>query len=174
MDYISANYIKFAMSNFGLVMLLVAVLFILFHRLAIKNISQAEIVYRWIALFPLGFTAIYAFTMHAFFSLIAASTIGWISTPFQYEVAVANLAIGFLAIMSFRASYGFRLATVVASTIWLWGDAIVHLYEIFLYHNYAIGNAGSWLFLDIFIPLILISCIVKLKPGALIVREIQL
>lgn len=165
-----AYWIAFVLSNFDLVMFDVAVIFIILHRILVgKRVPESEIVYRWVAVFALGFTAIYAFVMHVFFAKIAATTIGWQISPFQFEVGIANLAIGVLGILSFRASYGFRLATVIGATLWLWGDAIGHLYQLIKAQNYSIGNAGTWFWMDLIIPLILIICINKLKPGKLIV-----
>ncbi len=149
--------------DFGLCMLILALIFIFINRLASRSISFFEIVYRWVSLFPLGFTAIYAFVMHAAYPNFTAATIGWSNSPFQYEVAMADLAFGVLAILSFRASYGFRLATVIGSTVWLWGDASGHIYQMITQQNFTVGNAGSWFWMDIIIPIILIICMVKLK-----------
>lgn len=159
-----AEWINWVLSNFVLAMFILAILFILLHKAIRRTVSEAEIVYRWVALFALGFTGIYTFVMHAFYPDFTAASIGWASSPFQYEVAMADLAFGALGILSFNASYGFRLATVIGSTCWLWGDATGHIYQMIKYNNFAIGNAGSWFWMDVFIPLILIICIMRLKP----------
>lgn len=84
---------------------------------------------------------------------------------------MADLAFGLLGVLSFKASYGFRLATVIGVTCFLWGCAIGHINQMVIHHNFTIGNAGSWFWLDILLPILLIMCIVKLKPGALIVSD---
>lgn len=158
--------IPYALENFGLAMLILAIAISiiewLFHKLFRTGTSGATVFYRWIALLAVGATCIYAFIMHAFFSEMAAKTIGWATTPFQYEVAVADLAIGVLAILSFGASLGFRVATVIGTTIWFWGDAVVHVYEMMTKDNFAVGNAGSWLWIDIAVPILLIICLLKI------------
>ncbi len=159
----SADIIALLLSNFPLSMFVLALILIAINRLVSKKISSAEIIYRWISLFPLGFTAIYAFVMHAFYPEFTAATIGWASSPFQYEVAMADLGFGAIAILSFRANYGFRLATVIANTFWLWGDAIGHIYQMISQQNYSVGNAGSWFWMDIIIPLLLLITMCKLK-----------
>ena len=151
------------LTNFGLVMFILAVICILLHYLFSKNKTLSEITFRWIALFPLGFAGIYMAVMHVFFSEIAASTIGWASSPFQFEVGMADLAIGVLGILSFNANYGFRSATTIAALIWLWGDAFGHIYQMYTHQNFAIGNAGSWFWMDILVPLILIICIRNMR-----------
>lgn len=162
-NWMEINWMEWGFANFGLVMFILAAIFMLFHRIAISRISEAEIIYRWMALFALGFTGIYTFFMHVFFSAFTANQIGWQPSPFQFEVAMADLAIGVVGILSFNASFGFRLATVIAATIFLWGAAVGHLYQMIRFQNFAIGNAGSWFWMDIVVPLVLIVCLIKMK-----------
>lgn len=156
------KYVPWVLKNFSLAMLILAILFILLHKLIRRHVPDSEIVYRWLAFFALGLSSLYAFVMHAFFPELAAKSIGWAVSPFQYEVAMANLAIGVIAILSFNASFGFRLATVIAAVFWLWGDAAGHIYQMVQFHNFNTGNAGSWFIMDIIIPLMLIITVRKL------------
>ena len=159
-----ADWIGLLLSNFGFAMFLVAVFFMLLNRLVTRGrVPQYEIVYRWIALFPVGVTGVYTFVMHVFYPDISAATIGWSPSPFQYEVGIADLGFGVLAILSFNASYGFRLATTLGNTVWLWGDAIGHIHQIIAQQNFSSGNAGTWFWMDIFMPVIMLLCILKLR-----------
>ena len=162
-NWMQTDWMEWGWKNFGLVMFILAAIFMLIHRIAIRRISEAEIIYRWVALFALGFTLIYAFVMHVFYSEMAASSIGWQPSPFQFEVAMADLAIGVLGILSFNASFSFRLATVIAATIYLWGAAAGHFYQMLRFQNFTVGNAGSWFWMDIVVPLVLIICLIKMK-----------
>lgn len=163
-------WMSLVLYNFPIVMFIVALIFSIVHRLIVgRKTLGSEILFRWMAFFALGFTGIFAFIGHVFFGEIAAVSIGWVTSPFQYEVGVADLALGVLGISSYVAGYGFRLATVVAATIMFWGDAIGHIYQMIYHHNYTIGNAGTWFWMDIIIPLVLIACLEKLRPGKLIV-----
>lgn len=155
--------IALLLGNFGVCMVVLAIIFCIINRLVNKKMELAEIIYRWFALFALGYTAIYAFVMHAFFPNFTAATIGWANSPFQFEVAMANLGFGVIAILSFYRNYGFRLATVIGNTCWLWGDAIGHAYQMMTYRNFTMGNAGSWFYMDVFLPLLLLICIIKLR-----------
>lgn len=158
--------IRVFLNNFSLAMLIIAIIFILFHKLIRRRLAESEIVYRWVAFFAVGLACLFAFVFHAFYPRIAAKNIGWfMSQPFQYEIAIANLAISIIAILSFNASYGFRLATVIATTIFLWGDAIGHLYQITMFHDLSPGNAGSWLVTDIIVPIILILTLGRMKSS---------
>jgi hypothetical protein len=160
----TGGWLALMLSNFAVTMLIVAIIFMLINAAVTSaRISKYEIIFRWITLFAIGFTGFYTFIIHAFYPEIAAANIGWAPSPFQYEVAMANLSFGLLAVLAFNSSYSFRLATVIGFTCWLWGAAIVHIYEMTKTHNYAPGNAGSWFWMDILLPLIAIICLVKLK-----------
>ena len=153
--------IGWMLTNFGLFMFMLAMFFIALHKFVVRGrLSEFEIVYRWMALFPLGLTGIYTFVIHAFYPQIADAAIGWAASPFEYEVAVADLALGLIAVLSFNASYGFRLATVIANSVFLLGCAFNHIYLLVMQGNFNVGNAGSWLWLDdLILPLIMLMCI---------------
>ena len=155
--------IKWIFGNFSFFMAILAIIFSIVHRVVNKKIDLFEILYRWFALLPLGIAALYAFMMHAFFPDFTATTIGWLNSPFQFEVAMACLGFGVISVLSCCGSYGFRLATVVGNTCWLWGDAIGHSYQMIIQHNFDVGNAGSWFYMDVFLPLLLILCLIKLN-----------
>ncbi len=122
------------------------------NRALVIDISLA-----YILLLAVGFNGIYNFIMHAFFGDMIAAYIGWPQSPFQIEVAMANLGLGVLGLLAFRANFGFRLATVIATSCFLLGAAGVHIYDIFVQQNFLPGNAGSILFTDILIPASLIA-----------------
>ena len=159
--------IGWAFENCSLVMLVLAIILAIFDRIinAFRQhrLSSSEILFRWIVLLSIGVTGLYSFAMHAFFPDLTAAAIGWSNSPFQYEVAVANLGFGLIGVLSFCASYGFRSATVIGNLCWLWGDAVGHIYQMIDKHNFAIGNAGSWFWMDVLVPLILLICIMKMK-----------
>ena len=73
---------------------------------------------------------------------------------------MADLAFGVLAILSFNASFGFRLATVIGNVIFLMGDAGNHIYLMLAQGNFNSGNAGTWLWMDdLILPLLMLMCI---------------
>ena len=81
------------------------------------------------------------FLAHFFLSDIVAESIGWeAGSPFQLEVAFANLAMGVLGIVATGRRDGFREATVVAVTVFAFGATIVHLMDIVATGNLAPGN----------------------------------
>jgi hypothetical protein len=128
-----------------------------------RGITISENLYRWISLLGAGVVGVYVFFTHAFMPSVSAGQIGWQTSPFQHEVAVANLGFGILCILAFSASYGFRLASVIGISIWLWGDAIVHIRQMIVAKNFSPGNAGPWFWSDVLVPLLLVWLIIRLK-----------
>lgn len=158
-------WIALILENFSLCMFISAFLWALIQISGAKT-SFAELLFRRMMLLGVGIAGIYGFIMHAFFGELAASQIGWASTPFQYEVAIANLAIGVIGVMSFWENLNFCLAAAIATCVWFLGDACGHVYHIFADHNYSNGNAGSWLWTDILIPIALIFCLIGMRKKA--------
>ena len=81
------------------------------------------------------------FFAHAFLADEVADSIGWpAGSPFQLEVAFANLALGILGILAMNRRGGFRDATVIAVTIFAGGATITHVIDIVETDNLAAGN----------------------------------
>jgi hypothetical protein len=88
-----------------------------------------------------GGAGIANFIAHFFLSDIVAESIGWeAGSPFQLEVAFANLLIGLLGIIATSRRDGFREATVIAATTFGVGATIVHIMDILATGNLAPGN----------------------------------
>jgi hypothetical protein len=86
-------------------------------------------------------SAIGGFFAHAFLADEVAESIGWpAGSPFQLEVAFANLALGVLAVLAMNRRDGFRDATVIAVTIVAGGATIAHVTDIVETGNLAAGN----------------------------------
>jgi hypothetical protein len=82
------------------------------------------------------------FTMHFFFGDQVAKSIGWqAGSPFQTEMAFANLAVGVLGAATFWRR-DFWLPFLIVSSILGWGAGYVHLQEMLLSGNDAPNNAG--------------------------------
>jgi hypothetical protein len=75
-------------------------------------------------------------------------------------VAVANLVVGVLGILCYWIRGNFWLATVIATSVWLGGDAVVHIHDIVVNQNYHPGNAGLPFYFDILLPLLLIVLLI--------------
>ena len=152
---------------FILLTIFVAILVILISKIRNKPLNRMKIVEIFLLSFlviSVGIGSIWAFIGHTFLSQQVAANIGWAAgNPFQLEVAFANLAIGVLGILCYWIRGNFWTATVIVSSIFLLGDAYVHIINIIQYANYAPGNAGSVLYMDIFGPVILILLLIAYK-----------
>ncbi|MGC2787258.1 MAG: DUF6790 family protein [Roseiarcus sp.] len=108
----------------------------------------------WILLLPIGVTDLWAAVVHLFFPQIAAADIGWEPSPFQFEVGMADLAMGAAACVSFWRSLEFKAAVVMINAIFLLGDAIGHVGQMIAAGNFAPGNAGIPFFGDLAFPVL--------------------
>ncbi len=161
-----ANLIQSFLENFAFSIFVLAWVFILLTHKS-SALPSYENCFRWMMLLPLGINNLYYFVMHVFFGDITAAAIGWLNSPFQYEVGIANLGMGLIAVMAFKASFDFRKAAVITNVCWLWGAAIGHVYEMLVKGSFVPGNSGSWFWVDVFVPLILIFCFMKMRKPAL-------
>jgi len=94
---------------------------------------------------------------HMFFADPVAESIGWPKgSPFQWEVGLANLSYGVLGVFASGRDSDWALATVVAFSIFYLGAAVGHVKDIIAKKNYASGNAGGVLVVDVLIPVLLI------------------
>ena len=119
----------------------------------------------WVLLLPIGVSGLWAGIAHVAFPEVAASHIGWQVSPFQFEVGMADLAIGVTACLAFWRSWDFRAAAVCAASIFLLGDAIGHVRQMLVAGNFAPGNAGVPFYMDIIGPLLAIVLLVLSRPG---------
>ena len=107
------------------------------------NTRERKIELFLLYIFGLGVagSGIGGFFSHFFLSDVIAESIGWpTGSPFQLEIAFANLAIGMLGLISTGRRDGFREATVIAATIFSVGATVVHFMDIFETGNLAPGN----------------------------------
>ncbi len=103
---------------------------------------------------------------HIFKADVIAEQIGWKKgSPFQFEVGIANLAIGVLAIMCAWFSGAFWLATVVAATIWLWGCVAGHVRDMIQNRNFSPGSAGFVFYWGLLYPMALIVLLSVSRAG---------
>lgn len=157
------SVIRTLLVNFNLVLLATAFLaagILGWHRRHRPDYSFAETLLAWLLLLSVGGQGVYTFVVHVFFPEQSAANIGWAVSPFQYEVGIADLTVGVLGVLAFWGNFGFRLAAVIAGVVWYWGDAVGHVKEMIVADNFAPGNAGPWFWTDVFVPMLLLACLV--------------
>lgn len=153
-----ASFIQLLLSNIPAIMFALAILIALVRHdgraLAVRLLD-------WLILLSVGVTSFWAGAFHVFFPTIAAESIGWQVSPFQFEIGVADMAIGIVAIMSFWRSLPFKSAVVCYIVLFFIGVAIGHVRDALEAGNFAANNFGLLLVLTIaqivILPLLLWS-----------------
>lgn len=96
-----------------------------------------------------------------------AAQIGFTQSMFQWEIGWADIALGVIGVgCAWRANRGGWLtATVVSTTIALWGDAIGHVMQWVAHGNTAPSNVYV-LPGDVLFPLLMVVLLVLYRRGA--------
>ena len=116
-----------------------------------------EVLLLYLLLFYAGVGGLMGFLGHTFKAQEIALKIGWQTSPFQFEVAVANLAFGVLGIMCIWQRRGFRTATGIGYAIFLLGCAYGHLRDLSLHGNLSPYNVGPVLWInDLAVPVVIL------------------
>ena len=94
---------------------------------------------------------------HVFRPIETSASIGWSTSPYEYEVGMADLTLGVLGILCVWIRGNFWLATAIANAVWLLGDAIGHTRQILLANNHAANNSGLFLLAEFVTPIIILA-----------------
>ena len=93
---------------------------------------------------------------HVFRPVQTSASIGWSTSPYEYEVGMADLTVGGLGILCLWFRGNFWLATAIANAVWLLGDAVGHIRQQVLNNNHAANNSGVFLYAEIMTPLLIL------------------
>ncbi len=127
-------------------------LFVLAVPLALLRRHQEPFAARllaWLLLLPVGIGSAWTGLFHVAFPEIAARSIGWQPNPFQFEIGVADLAIGVAAIVSFWRSLDFKAAVVWYIVLFDIGVAIGHVRDALTAGNFSVNNFGLLLLMTV-------------------------
>lgn len=155
-----AHIIGFVLRNLPALLLVIALVIAAAQR---RQGPAAERFLSWILLLPIGVTGLWAGTFHVLLPAVSAKLIGWKTSPFQFEVGMADLAIGATACIAFWRSLDFKAAAVCAASIFLLGDAVGHLKQMLVAGDFAPGNAGVPFYMDIVCPILAIALLIVAK-----------
>ena len=114
----------------------------------------------------MGFGGITSFFAHTIWADEVARSIGWATgSPFQTEVAGANLAIGILGYLGFFRK-DFWLPFLIAKFAFSWTAGVTHIIDIANHGNFAVNNAGPILYWDFLAPVALLVLYVMQRDPA--------
>jgi len=156
-----AQIISLVLSNLPVILFVVAILVALAGQ---RGQPLAARLLDWMLLLPVGIGGVWAGFFHVTFPEIAARSIGWQVSPFQFEIGVADMAIGTAAIISFWRSLGFKAAVVVYIVLFNFGVAVGHVREA-MAGDFAPNNFGLLLVMTIAEMIILPILLWRARKG---------
>ncbi len=125
----------------------------------------ADRLLRAVLFFPLGLMSLWAAFGHIFFPEMAARAIGWQTSPFQFEVGVANLGIGLAALYAAWRGRDAQITAGLVAAGFLGGAGVGHIRDILQAGNFAPGNAGPILFMDFLTPITIFVLLYLARNG---------
>ncbi len=109
----------------------------------------------WTSFWVMGLGGLYGFAMHIAFGQFITEPIGWPNSPFQYEVAFANLTICILGLSGFwRLRRDYFGTSIVAYASWFFADGLGHVFSLVFQSNDVPSNIGTILFKDLLMPIL--------------------
>lgn len=142
-------------------MLTLSMIAVVIHILLMKQRSAKkiiEIIILYLMVIAVGVGALVAGFMHVFNGPATAKMIGWAAgSPFQYEVGIADMAFGIIAVLCLFFRGSFWLAAIIANSFFLLGCMVGHIRSLSESGNLAAYNIGpNIIIMDLIVPLLLI------------------
>jgi hypothetical protein len=147
-----AEAIRFILSNFPAISFVLAIVIAVARRDGQRLSSR---LLDWLLLLPVGLSFLWAGLFHVFAPQLAAASIGWGDSPFQFEIGVADIAIGLVGIASFWRGLEFKGAVVAYIVLFDIGVAIGHVRQAVNHADYAANNFGVLLALTVILAVLL-------------------
>jgi hypothetical protein len=117
-------------------------------------IAETYLVY--LLVIDVGLMGLFTASGHVFRPIQTSASIGWSTSPYEYEVGMADLTLGVLGILSLWFRRNFWLAASIANAVWLLGNATGHFRQVVLYNNHAANNSGIFLYSEMITPLVIL------------------
>lgn len=151
-----------AQSAFPLIWLLIAAIGALVStRHSTSPQARLETWQRWWAAAALGGGSLWIAIAFLAVPDVMANAIGFARTPFQFEIAFANVGMAVMGFRAVTASARERITIGLGAGMFLWGATIGHLYQWFANGDHAPGNTGGILVCDVLIPAVMIFLAVR-------------
>lgn len=154
--------IAFTLSHLPIILFASAVLAAVLQRDGRKVASR---LLDWLLLLAVGVQSLWAGLFHVFAPHLAAASIGWQVSPFQFEVGIADIAVGCVAIAAFRLGHTFKGAVVAYITIFYAGVAIGHVQQAISASDFAPNNFGPLLAMTVVKAFLLPILLVNAEQG---------
>ncbi|WP_167131564.1 DUF6790 family protein [Paramicrobacterium chengjingii] len=119
-------------------------------------------------MFAVGFGALWIALAFVIAPKYFAGNIGFTPSPFQFEVAMANLGFAVVGFCCVRITDRAREVGMIGYLIFLFGAAVGHIIQFFVAHNDNPANIGTIVLVDIGVPvvaLLLLRARRRLEPS---------
>jgi uncharacterized membrane protein len=134
------------------------------RRSTARNIAATYLLYLlFIYVGVMGLLTAYA---HVFRPLQTSASIGWATSPYEYEVGMADLTVGVLGVLCLVFRGEFWLATAIANAVWLLGDAVGHVRQVVRNRDYAANNSGLFLVMEFIMPVVILALVLYRRRSA--------
>lgn len=110
----------------------------------------------YLLFFYVGLQGVLTAYAHVFRPVQTSASIGWSTSPYEYEVGMADLTVGVLGVLCLWLRGNFWLATAIANAVWFLGDAVGHLREMTIHNNHAANNSGIFLVVEFTVPALMV------------------
>ncbi len=127
-----------------------------------RSIASTYLLY--LLVFYVGLMGLLSAYAHVFRPIQTSASIGWSTSPYEYEVGMADLTMGVLGILCIWIRGNFWLATAIANAVWFLGDAIGHTRQLLLANNHAVNNSGVFLVAEFVTPVIMLALALHCLP----------
>jgi hypothetical protein len=111
----------------------------------------------YLLFFYVGLMGLLTAYAHVFRPVETSASIGWSTSPYEYEVGMADLTVGVLGVLCLKFRGNFWLAAAIANAVWLLGDAVGHVRQMTLNNDHAANNSGIFLVAEFIMPLVILS-----------------
>ena len=114
-----------------------------------------------------GFMGLLSAYAHVFRPIQTSASIGWSTSPYEYEVGMADLTVGVLGVLCLWFRGNFWLATTIANSVWFLGDAIGHIHQLTANNDHAANNSGIFLITEILIPFVMLFLVMYSRAATM-------
>lgn len=157
-----ADAIKFVLTNLPAFFCLAAVVIPTFVQ---RDMPWPERYLAWVLLLAVGLDAIWAGLFHVFFPDVASAQIGWQPSPYEFEVGVADIAYGVVAVLAFWRGLAFQTAIGLFAVLYYIGVSIGHFVQAYANADTAPDNFGLLLILTIARVVVLVVLLAAANRG---------
>ena len=147
--------VVFFLRNIPMEMLILSVIIGVIQMPSLEQKHAIEFALKLLLFLTVGVTGIWAFITHTFFPNFINPFVDGATNPLEFDVALANLALGITGLLAWWQPFAFRLSVVISVSCLLWGAAAAHLYQMFYLGDLALANAGATFYTNIAIPALL-------------------